>query len=255
LPHVIRSLLTVLLVPPFNLVLIAIGGLLLTFWRWYRGVGIAIVSVCLALLLIMASPITGQALLVSLEQDLPLVPPKDAPPQAIIVLSAEVAHTLGQPDVRVGPLTLQRLRAAAALYRRTHLPILVSGGTLQENDPPIATIMADSLKNDFGVPVQWTETKSSNTWENAADSAAILAPLDLRSVYLVTHAWHEKRALIAFRHFGLRVTAAPVQLDDFSAGWLPETTGWTRTYYGLHEWVGTAVYWLEAYWWSSNRAA
>ncbi|HSU04384.1 MAG TPA: YdcF family protein [Acetobacteraceae bacterium] len=246
---------TVLLVPPFNLVLVAIGGLLLMCWRWYRRAGIAIVAISLALLLVLAVPITGQALLVSLEQGLPLEPPKDAPPQAIIVLGAEVEHTLGQPDVTVGPLTLQRLRAAASLYRRTHLPILVSGGTLHEDDPPIAGLMADSLKNDFGVPVQWVETKSFNTWENAGESAAILDPLGLRSVYVVTHAWHEKRALIAFRHFGFRVTAAPVQLDDFSAGWLPETTSWTRSYYGLHEWVGTAVYWLDAYLRPSNKAA
>ena len=64
----------------------------------------------------------------------------------------------------------------------------------------------------------------------------------------MTHAWHEKRALIAFDHFGLRATAAPVQLDDLSAGVAPETSGWVRSYFGLHEWIGTAWSWLQARW-------
>ena len=124
---------TILVVPPPNLVLIALAGLVLMRWRWYRRAGTIIVAVSLVLLLVLSLPITGQSLLVSLEQGLPLTPPADAPPQAIVILSAEVEHTIGPgPDVRVGPLTLQRLRAGAALYRRTHLPILVSGGTLQK---------------------------------------------------------------------------------------------------------------------------
>jgi uncharacterized SAM-binding protein YcdF (DUF218 family) len=255
LPHWIRSLLTVLVVPPPNLVLIALGGLVLMRWRWYRRVGIIIVAACLALLFVLALPVAGQALLVSLEQGLPLEPSKDAPPQAIVVLSAEVDHVVGPPNVNVGPLTLQRLRAAAALYRRTHLPILVSGGTLQEHDPPMATVMAESLRSDFGVPVQWVEASSRDTWENAADSAAILEPLKIHSVYVVTHAWHEKRAVIAFRHFGLQVTAAPVQLDVLSTTLLPEASAWLRSYYGLHEWVGTAWYWLVDHLHRSNSPA
>lgn len=255
MPHWLRSVLTVLVVPPPNLVVIALCALVLARWRWHQRFAMLVVTICLVLLFMFCIPVVGQGLLVSLEQGLPLEPPKDDPPQAIVVLSAEVEHTLGEPGVTVGPLTLQRLRAAAQLYRRTHLPILVSGGTLQHDDPPLANLMAESLKNDFGVPVRWQETKSFNTWENAADSADILVPLGIRSVYVVTNAWHEKRAVIAFRHAGFRVTAAPVQLDDFSAGWLPETSAWTHSYFGLHEWVGTAVYWFDAWLHPSKRAA
>ena len=175
---------TILVVPPPNLVLIALAGLVLMRLRWYRRAGTIIVAVSLVLLLVLSLPITGQSLLVSLEQNLPLTPLADASPQAIVILSAEVEHTIGPgPDVQVGPLTLQRLRAGAALYRRTHLPIMVSGGTLQEDEPPIAGLMADSLKNDFGVPVRWVEARSRTTWENASNSAAILEPQGIRSVY------------------------------------------------------------------------
>ncbi len=255
MPHWIRSILTVLVVPPPNLVVIGLCALVLVRWRWHERIAMLVVAICLVLLFAFSVPVVGQGLLVSLEHGLPLAPPKDDPPQAIVVLSAEVERTLGEPGVAVGQLTLQRLRAAAQLYRRTHLPILVSGGTLQKDDPPIANLMADSLKNDFGVPVRWQETQSFNTWENATDSADILAPLGIRSIYVVTHAWHEKRAVIAFRHAGFRVTAAPVHLDDFSAGWLPQTSAWVHSYDGMHEWVGTAVYWFDAWLHPPKRAA
>jgi uncharacterized SAM-binding protein YcdF (DUF218 family) len=241
-------------VPPPNLALAGIAGLVLT--RRRRRAGMIVVAASLGLLFILSLPIVSQALIVSLERGLPLEPPRNDPPQAIVILSAEMQHTLGPGlDVQVGPLTLQRLRAGAALERRTHLPILVSGGTLEEDEPPIAELMADSLRNDFGVPVRWIEDRSRNTWENASDSAAILEPLGIRSVYVVTHAWHEHRAMIAFGRTGLRMTAAPVQLDAMSAGALPEVTAWSDSYYALHEWIGLAWYWLAAHLWRSNRAA
>jgi len=220
-------------------------------WRRQSRVGPVIVAASLAGLLILSLPIVGQALLVSLEQGLPLTPAADAPPQAIVILSAELDHVRG-PDVRAGPLTLQRLQAGAALYRRTHLPVLVSGGVLGHEEPPIASIMAESLTADFGVPVRWTEDRSRTTWENAAFTASILRPLGIRSVYVVTHAWHEKRAILAFRHFGLLPTAAPVQLDALRGGILPSTVGWSRSYYALHEWIGCIWYWMHA---QEGRAA
>lgn len=224
--------------------------------RRRRRAGTIIVAASLGLLLILSLPIVSQTLIVSLEQGLPLEPPRNDPPQAIVILSAEMAHTLGtEPDVEVGPLTLQRLRAGAALQRRTHLPILVSGGTLETDEPPIAELMADSLRNDFGVPVKWIEDHSRNTWENASDSAAILQPLGIHSVYVVTHAWHEHRAMIAFRRANLRATAAPVQLDELAAGALPEASAWSHSYYALHEWIGLAWYWLADHLWRSNSAA
>ncbi len=215
------------------------------------------VAASLALLLILSSPVVGQALLVSLEQGFPLEPPRNDPPQAIVILGAEMERALGTApdDVQVGPLTLQRLRAGAALQRRTHLPVLVSGGELETDEPPIAELMADSLRNDFGVPVQWIEGRSRNTWENAAHSAAILEPLGIRSVYVVTHGWHERRAMIAFRRTDLKATAAPVQMDDISAGALPSVNGSMHSYFALHEWIGLAWYWLADHLWRSNRAA
>ena len=242
-----------LVVPPLNLVPFGLAGIALaTLTRWRR-FGLAIAGVALAGLLALALPFTGGLLIASLERDLPLTPPADDPPRAIVVLAAEVDHGARNPGgaadgqtVDLGPLTVMRLRAAAALARRTGLPVLVSGGRPPDGSVSLAALMADSLHDDFGVPARWLEDRSDDTWENATDSAAILRREGIGSVYLVTHAWHMPRALLAFRHAGMRATAAPVLLDHaptvIMSDFVPRLSGWRMSFYALHEWIGYLYY-------------
>ncbi len=242
----IRLLLTDLLIPPPSLLYVALLGLLLFRSRRRSRLAAAIVSAAVLGLGILALPVVGQALIVSLERDLQRDPPASRGPQAIIILSAEAEHT--PSGLRVGPLTLERLAVGARLWREVHLPVLVSGGPIRPGDEPLAHVMARAMEDLFQVQVTWIEDRSLTTWQNAQDSASILAPRDIRSVYIVTHAWHEKRALIAFRHFGFTAIAAPVALDVISGGgFLPEAGGWSRSYHALHEWVGIAAYRLRAW--------
>ena len=188
-------------------------------------------------------------LLLALETGLPTTPPADHPPQAIVVLSAEVIRAHQEElGFRPGLLTLDRLRTAAALHRRTGLPILVSGGTRRPNTTAFAVVMARSLADDFQTPARWIEAKSTDTWENAHFSADILRADGITSIYVVTHAWHMRRALVAFRGTGLTVTAAPTSLDDplgpDPGDFLPRTTGWQTSYFAVHEWIGYAWYML-----------
>ena len=241
----IKQLLVPFLVPPENLTLAILAGVLL--WRVYPRFSRWLIGLSALLLLLLAMPAVSGPLLWSLEQGLPLTPPGDKPPGAIVILSAELARTGGaHPGVMVGLLTLERLRAGAALERRTHLPVLVSGGRLHRDLPPLAELMRESLIDDFQVPVRWTEDRSRDTWQNARDSAAILRANGIDSIYLVTHAWHERRALIAFRAAGLTVTAAPVLLDRLPTpmpdDFLPSAKSWLTSYYALHEWIGCLWY-------------
>jgi uncharacterized SAM-binding protein YcdF (DUF218 family) len=196
-------------------------------------------------------PAVSETMLASLEQGLVLTPPADAPPQAIVILGGDVARS-GSEDhavAQVGLLSLDRLRAGAALYQRTQLPILVSGGPLRTNETPLASLMADTLVNDFHVPVRWQEAASRDTWENAQLSAAILRKEGIKSVYVVTQAWHERRALMAFANTGITATAAPTRLDRFPTPYprdfIPEAVAWHNSYYALHEWIGCAYYALR----------
>lgn len=237
-----------LVLPPTAFVVLVAAGLLLR-GRWHR-FGRRLAWASLIALILLGMPVVSANLLLALESGLPTTAPADHPPQAIVVLSAEVIRAHQEPlGFRPGLLTLDRLRAAAALHRRTGLPILVSGGTGRPNTPPFGVVMARSLADDFQAPARWIEAKSTDTWQNARLSADILRAEGITSIYVVTHPWHMRRALLAFRDTGLMVTAAPTALDDPLApnldDFLPRPAGWQTGYFAIHEWVGYAWYMLR----------
>ena len=242
----LKTLAVAMLVPPFGFATIALLALLLPSRYRPRRIllGVAIVG-----LIVLGMPIVADTILYQLETPAAPPPTGSPPPKAIVVLAAELRHTSDSAAVVVGPLSLERLAAAARLQRKTSLPVLITGGTLQPNTPPIADVMADSLREDFRVPAQWRETRALTTWENARFSAEMLKKEGITSVYVVTHAWHMRRALLAFRGTGLTVTAAPtppdrkggVVLDDF----IPRASTWVVSYFALHEWIGNAWYALR----------
>jgi len=242
----LAALPTALVVPPVNLLLPCLAGLLLPK-RWVHTRRI-LLAAGVGMLLVLSLPIVSRSLIVSLERGLTLRPPASNPPAAIVILSAD---TTGMNDtLEVGPLTLERERAGAALARSTKLPLLVTGGRVPDDSGGLGTatlagLMVSSLDKDFGVPVRWIETEARDTAENARFSAAILRQQGVHSVYLVTHAWHMKRAVQAFAGTGIAITAAPVRLDAPPklrfAQFVPRTSAWLESYYALHEWIGWSV--------------
>jgi uncharacterized SAM-binding protein YcdF (DUF218 family) len=241
---VIKALLLSLAMPPTGFVTLIVIGMLLR-GRWYR-FGRVLAWAAVAGLLLTSLPIASNSALMALQTELP-PPPPDHPPQAIVVLGAEIIRASHEPlGVRPGLLTLDRLRTAAALQRRTGLPILVSGGIVQPDAAPVGVAMEQSLRDDFRTPARWVEAKSADTWENARFSANILRPEGISSVYVVTNAWHMRRALLAFEGTGLTVTAAPTPPNDVRQPdlWdcLPHASAWQTAYYALHEWIGLAWY-------------
>lgn len=243
-----KGLFLSLALPPFCFVVLLVTGLLMRgTWRRF---GRRLTWVSVIGLVLFSLPVVTSSLLSALETGLPLVPPADHPPQAIVVLGGEVIRAHQEKlGLRPGPLTLDRLRTAAALHRLTGLPILVTGGVTQPDSAPVALVMADSLKDDFQTPARWVEAKSADTWENARFSAGILLPEGITSVYVVTNSWHMRRAVLAFQGTGLTVTAAPTPLDDplgpDLSDFLPRTSSWQTGFYALHEWIGYAWYKLR----------
>jgi uncharacterized SAM-binding protein YcdF (DUF218 family) len=198
-------------------------------------------------LLVLALPATAMALIASLERDLPLSPSAGEPPGAIVVLGGDETRISGSgTPMAIGPISLLRARAAAERARTLGLPILVTGGDAWRRGVPVATLMARALADDFGTPAHWVETTSLDTWQNARESAALLRAAGIRSAYIVTDAWHMRRALLAFYHFGIVATAAPTLLDPWPSGqaseFVPQAHAWVVSYYALHEWVGYLYY-------------
>ena len=67
--------------------------------------------------------------------------------------------------------------------------------------------MQQSLHDDFHLPTQWVEPHSRTTWENARFTRCLL-PAHIKTIVLVTHAWHIPRARYAFEQAGFRVIPA-----------------------------------------------
>ena len=242
----IRRVLKALALPPLSLFVLAVAGWIVS--RRFRKTGRAMIALAVLAFLVLSLPWVGSRLLTSLETDPPL--PADfggAGAGAIVVLSAEVERPGGEyGGPTVGPLTLQRMRYGVLLARRTGLPLLVSGGIVVRDTRPVADMMRDVLRAEFGIEPRWVENRSATTRGNAIRSAKLLRADEIASVVLVTHAWHMPRARAEFEAVGLQVVPAPTgfhrEPDLDLSSFVPSMKALNRSYWGLHERLGLAWY-------------
>ena len=243
------SLIKSLLLPPVGLFLLILLGL---FW-WRRPLlGRGLVLLAVLLLLTMSLPFVSHQLMEHLEpypalSDAELQQPSA---QAIVVLGAG-RHT-GAPEFggdSIGPISLQRVRYAAWLQRRTDLPLIVSGGSPPREDPPVGRLMVKVLEQEFQVPVTAVEDLSRTTWENAAYTAPILQGIGIQKIFLVSSAWHLPRAVRAFEREGLQVVPAPTVFETrrhvegpIPQDFFPGPSDLQRSYYAIHEFLGRLWY-------------
>ena len=104
------------------------------------------------------------------------------------------------------------------------------------------------LENTYQVPVQWQESQSRTTWENALYSDELLTHQGIHSAWVVTQAWHMPRAMLAFAN--RRVTYYPASVTYGSSTywqhrwmrWLPQANALSRSQTALHEWLGLIKY-------------
>lgn len=107
-----------------------------------------------------------------------------------------------------------RLLAAAELYNRLQVPVLVSGGQVYEDSGPEAVIARRELMR-LGVPEQQiiTETRSLNTRQNAVYSGELLRERNLVRPVLVTSAFHMERAVLNFAKEGFETVPFPTDFQ------------------------------------------
>lgn len=261
-----------IILPPASL-FIAIGIGLFMRRRW-PAAGTALASAALAALLVLSTTSGANLFVAPLER-------LTAPLQTIDRIKADAIVVLAAGRLRAAPeyggrdipdyYALARLRYAARLQRHSGLPVLVAGGnganagfddeTGGKNgmggtdgagaagDYTKADAMAMALREDFGIPVKWVEGKSRDTAENAAFSAAILRPLGMRRIVLVTDAMHMPRAKSAFERAGFDVLAAPTMFFSEQprgiASALPSAEGMRRSWYAIYELLAIGWYRLR----------
>ena len=244
------NLISAFLLPPLNLLLAALAGLFLS--RSRPRLARALIGGSLALLWLCATPYVADGALRQLESSLRIVAPKSQPADAIVVLGGGTYFDAPEYDGMdtVSAPTLVRLRYAAKLQRETGKPILVTGGKPLGNRTSEAQQMKSILENDFNVRVKWTEEASNNTMEDARYSYPILQKAGIKRIYLVTHAWHMRRSIMAFQAAGLDVVPAPTafttcyQTDLLS--FIPNAESMNNSKIFMHELIGLLWYRLKS---------
>lgn len=248
-----------LVLPPGCFFLLFLVGWLVMKWR--PGLGRSFLWVLLAVVYLATTPFLAGELMAPLQPYEPVDLAKSDPDVgAVVVLGAGVYYSapeywqLGAPPYGVDvadALSLQRVEYAAYLAKAIGKPILISGGTTGPSaDRTVAQAMNLTLSRDFGLAARWLEERSTTTMSNAEYSAQILHAEGIKKVYLVTHAWHMPRAMIAFRNAGIDAIPAPTCFVSRSDGlwqdFVPSAQALLTTYYAVHEWLGIAWYRLSS---------
>jgi uncharacterized SAM-binding protein YcdF (DUF218 family) len=238
-----------LLLPPLNLLLLMLAGLLL--WRNNPRVARILLASAFILLWLLSTPFLAESLLHSLEGP-PLALNSDSrSADAIVVLSG--GSYFNAPEYAadtVSAASLQRLRYAAKLYRDLIKPILLTGGSPLGNSMSEARQMKFVLEQEFNTPVQWIEEESDNTLASARNSYQLLQKSGIKRIYLLTHAWHMPRSIRVFQAAGFEVVAAPTAFtthyQNNLLAFMPNASALRDSQIYLHEMIGILWYRLKS---------
>jgi uncharacterized SAM-binding protein YcdF (DUF218 family) len=193
----LKKLLSSLFLPPGFFIL---GFLLISFFERKKKFTYYFSMTCALCLYLLSIEPVKDALLTPLENKFPVPERIDA--DAIVVLGGGSYNTgILKED------SMKRLLTALTLHKKTHLPIILSGGA--ENLPD-AEIMK-SLLLDFGVDKRdiLTEVKSRDTLENALYVKNLCDQKNYKKLILITSAYHMPRAVELFKREGLDIIPYP----------------------------------------------
>lgn len=254
-----KPVLSALLLPPVPLLLLILVGARLILRHRVRGWLLVILGV----LAISAFSLRGTAVIL---RDQVLGPPaalqeaeiadlrarvRAGEPIAIVVLGGgrrAFAPEYGVADLE--PATLERLRYGIWLSRQTGASVAFSGGLGWEaggregSSATEADVASRVARSEFGTPLRWVEGSSRDTRENAALTLPVLRAAGVRTIVVVTHAWHMPRALDQFRTAAgtpIRVVGAPMGqmllTHRWTSDWLPSGDGFLENRRVLREWL------------------
>ena len=185
---------------------------LLSFYLWRRREERAAVALFLVtgIFYLMSTQLVSSMLMGSLERSYE----QPAAPAGDVIVMLGGGATADTPNMgelgNVCAAPASRLLAAAELYSRLHVPVLVSGGQVYEDSGPEAVIARRELMR-LGVPEAdiLLEPDSLNTRQNAVFSGRIMKERGLARPVLVTSAFHMERSVLNFEKEGFQVTAYP----------------------------------------------
>lgn len=224
------------LLPPGLIILMIILGLFLLL-KWQK-LGKGMLFVTLVLFYILSTPFFAQQLFNPLESIYPIIQTsaiknKDA---AIIILGAGVNTST----------TMLRVKYAAAFAQRVPMPIITSGGN-KKNGITEAEMMRSQLHDIYNLRTLAIEDQSKNTEDEAKYLLPILNENKIKTIYLVTNAFHMPRSMMLFKkaytNTNIKIVAAPMGkahlISNYNfANYLPQAHALNASEIVLHEYLG-----------------
>ena len=244
----IQKVIGALILPPASLILLIAAGLLM-IRRWPR-TGYATAWIGIFSLLLLSLPVTSGLLVRAAADVAPFSAERAKAAQAIVILGGGRRYAPEYGGETVSRFALQRLRLGAKLAKELELPVLVTGGIVYARGPSEAQLMAAALEDSFSTSVEWIESKSRNTHENATFSAPLLRRAGIDTVILVTHDIHQRRSMAEFSAAGIDTIPASVTLRANPAGrsfpqHMPNAGSLSSSALALHELLGYFLVWAK----------
>lgn len=152
----------------------------------------------------------------------------------------------------------ERLEEAISLYHAGLIRrIIFSGGSgaLGKGEIKEAEVLREFIIERGVAPDDLIlEANSSNTYQNARETALILDKMDFkeRSVILITSAFHMPRALRCFKKQGINTISYPVDFKSTKIGFspyaiIPSASAISTWQFLIWEWMGLMVYKTTGY--------
>ena len=216
--------------------------------RLASGFGIA----AAALLYLLSTEPVRDLILLPLENRYPPIPEDlTLVNEHIVILGGGIIP--GSPDSEgagLSPGAYKRTVHGGILALRHGLEVLTTGGIVlsEKIENPEAAAAGDLLV-DIGLPRNriTTETRSTDTWENALYARERIGA---GKIVLVTSAYHMPRAIRCFQANGFCVVPAPTDYRANRHGYgflsfLPDASVFEESSLGIHEYLGLLYYGLR----------
>lgn len=227
-----KPYLTALVMPPASLlILIVVGSLLI---KSKAKLARRIILSCVAALWLLSTNGFSVWLHDTVIPEYPTVSAevlKEKSVQAVVVLGAGVITGLPGGEQQMSRTSLERLRLGAQLARQTGLPLVFSGGSgwgTKDASVSEAEVAEGVLLNAFGMRLNFKESSSRDTQENAANSWELLSKQGITRIAMVTHTTHMPRASLEFKRGGFYVIEAavgqPTVGSETILSWLPSAS-------------------------------
>jgi len=180
---------------------------------------------------------------------------KNEKAQAVVVLAG--GSLISSPNLPLYPGAFKRLIYAIMIAKKNNLPLIYTGSdTLQKDKSSYAVKktlkqlqeylniplpVSEKIKNEFCIII---ENESLDTYQNALFTKRLFEKNGIKNpyIYLVTSAYHMKRATILFKNMGFRpipeATDFQVNEEVNYSYYLPTFNALTSSFLALHEYFG-----------------